>query len=131
LGGAGKSQLAREYLHQHHGPEQDEYPNGAFWLRGESKATLSGDLAALAWLPELQLKERPLREQEHVVEAVIGWLRAHDRWLVVIDKLIETAAPAGSLGGRWPAEGGAQAGRAHPVSRHAGCGPSRAPRPHR
>src|SRR5205807_1826283 len=73
LGGVGKSQLAIEYLHRHHDdPEHDDYPDGVFWLSGESAARLSGDFAALAWLPELQLEAREQREQERVIEAVIG-----------------------------------------------------------
>jgi hypothetical protein len=55
---------------------------------------LNGDIAALAWLPELQLEERNLREQERVIEAVTGWLRAHRRRLLVIDNLDEKALPS-------------------------------------
>ena len=36
-GGVGKSQLARAYVHRHHDDqEHDDYPDGVFWLRGES-----------------------------------------------------------------------------------------------
>ncbi len=89
LGGVGKSQLAIEYLHLHRG----DYPDGAFWLRGETAATLAADFAALAWPPHLQLEERHLREQERVIEAVMGWLRAHERWLLAIDNLDEPSIP--------------------------------------
>jgi hypothetical protein len=59
MGGAGKSQLAIEVLHRHHDAEEhDDYPDGVFWLRGQTAASPSGDFAALAWLPRLQLKER-------------------------------------------------------------------------
>jgi tetratricopeptide (TPR) repeat protein len=87
LGGSGKSQIALEHLHRHH----EAYPDGAFWLRGETPDSLRGDFAALAW--RLQLEERTQREQEQVVQAVIGWLRAGRQWLLVIDNLDEDAVP--------------------------------------
>jgi hypothetical protein len=69
VGGVGKTQLAIEYLHRHHDePAQDDYPDGAFWLRGETAAGLSADLAALAWLPHLLLPERQERKQERVTD---------------------------------------------------------------
>jgi hypothetical protein len=88
LGGVGKSQLAIEYLHR------QQYPDGVFWLRGETAATLTGDFAALAWLPQLELEERHLPEQERVVAAVTNWLRARDAWLLVVDNLGEKVIPA-------------------------------------
>jgi predicted ATPase len=64
LGGVGKTRLAIEFLHRHHDePAQDDYPDGVFWLRGETAAALSADLAALAWLPHLLLPERQERER--------------------------------------------------------------------
>jgi hypothetical protein len=89
LGGVGKSQLALEYLHRHH----DDYPDGVFWVRGQTTATLSGDLAALAWLPRLMLDEREQRKQERVIEAVQAWLRDRTRWLLVIDNLDNAVIP--------------------------------------
>ena len=94
MGGVGKSQLAIEYLHRHRDdPERQGYVDGVFWLRGESAATLTGDFAALAWLPPLELDERQQREQERVIEAVARWLQVHVRWLLVIDNLDEAAVP--------------------------------------
>ncbi len=95
MGGVGKTQLAIEYLHRHHDTaEHDDYPDGVFWLRGETAAVLNGDFAALAWLPDLLLPEREEREQERVIEAVIGWLRSRHRWLLVIDNLDQDAISA-------------------------------------
>jgi hypothetical protein len=59
LGGVGKSQLARDLLYR----RSDDCADGVFRLRGESLATLTGDLAALAWLPEFQLEVRTQRDQ--------------------------------------------------------------------
>jgi len=86
----GESQIAIEYLHRH----QHDYPDGVFWLRGGTSASLSRDFAVLAWLPKLQLAECVQREQKRVIEAVIGWLRAHQRWLLVVDNLDDVAAPS-------------------------------------
>jgi AAA+ ATPase superfamily predicted ATPase len=57
LSGVGKSQLALEYLHRH----RHAYPDGCFWLRGEREDMLRGDLAALAWLLELEERTQPSR----------------------------------------------------------------------
>jgi tetratricopeptide (TPR) repeat protein len=81
LGGVGKTQLAIGYLHRH----REDYPDGRFWLRADQAATLISDLASLAWL--LELPERELLEHELQIEAVLRWLRGHDRWLLVLDNL--------------------------------------------
>jgi transcriptional regulator with XRE-family HTH domain len=81
LGGVGKTQLAARYLHDH----RDRYPDGLFWLRADQETTLAGDLAGLAG--RLALPERTAPEQEIQIEAVLRWLRAHPRWLLVLDNL--------------------------------------------
>jgi tetratricopeptide (TPR) repeat protein len=81
LGGVGKTQLALAYLNQH----RDAYPDGRFWLRADQATALVADLASLAW--RLGLPERELPEQELQIEAVLRWLREHERWLLVIDNL--------------------------------------------
>src|SRR5262249_51818123 len=81
LGGVGKTQLTLRYLEQHHA----HYPDGRFWLRADQATTLVGDLASLAW--RLRLPERDLPEQERQIEAVLRWLRGHERWLLVVDNL--------------------------------------------
>ncbi|MDQ6900340.1 MAG: tetratricopeptide repeat-containing protein [Candidatus Dormibacteraeota bacterium] len=81
LGGVGKTQLAICYLDQH----RADYPDGCFWLRADQATSLIGDLASLAW--RLRLPERELPEQELQIEAVLHWLREHNRWLLVADSL--------------------------------------------
>ena len=83
LGGVGKTSVAVEYLHRHGA----DYPDGVFWLRGHDEATLVGDFADLAWLERLTLPERTQPNLELVTRAVTTWLRAHPRWLLVIDDL--------------------------------------------
>jgi len=76
-----------------------------FWVLGLDYPVLTGIAsgvlnmvpyigAVLAWLPKLQLAECVQREQKRVIEAVIGWLRAHQRWLLVVDNLDDVAAPS-------------------------------------
>src|SRR5260370_35479693 len=81
LGGVGKTQLAIAYLSRH----RAACPDGCFWLRADQSTTLLADLASLAW--RVQLPERELPEQELQIEAVLRWLRDHDRWLLVVDNL--------------------------------------------
>jgi tetratricopeptide (TPR) repeat protein len=81
LGGVGKTQLAIAYLSRH----RSACPDGCFWLRADQSTTLLADLASLAW--RVQLPERELPEQELQIEAVLRWLRDHDRWLLVVDNL--------------------------------------------
>jgi tetratricopeptide (TPR) repeat protein/transcriptional regulator with XRE-family HTH domain len=88
LGGIGKTQLVVQYLHS----RRTEYPDGVFWLRAEQETSLVGDLASLAW--RLRLPERETRQQERQVEAVLGWLRAHERWLLVLDDVAATSMEA-------------------------------------
>jgi len=88
LGGVGKSQLAISYLNRH----RDDYPDGRFWLRADQASTLVGDLASVAW--RLELPERALPEQELQIEAVLRWLRQHNRWLLVIDNLDQPVVEA-------------------------------------
>ena len=90
LGGVGKTQLALRYLNLHRG----DYPDGRFWLRADQATTLIGDLASLAWRITPPLPEREEPEQERQVEAVLGWLREHGRWLLVLDNLDQPALPA-------------------------------------
>lgn len=86
--GTGCSELALAYLHR----ESEHYPDGIFWLRGESEAVLRADLAGLAW--RLDLPSRRWAEQEWSIAAAEEWLTGHRRWLLVIDGLAEDAVPA-------------------------------------
>jgi len=81
LGGVGKTQLAVRYVHCH----RDDYPDGVFWLRADQEHSFVGDLAGLAW--RLGLEERDEPAQELRIEAVLRWLRANGRWLLVLDNL--------------------------------------------
>ena len=81
LGGIGKTQLVVQYLHR----RRAEYPDGVFWVRAEQETGLVGDLASLAW--RLRLPERETRQQVRQIEAVLVWLRAHERWLLVLDNV--------------------------------------------
>jgi tetratricopeptide (TPR) repeat protein len=83
LGGVGKTQLALRYLDLH----RTDYPAGCFWLRADQASTLIGDLASLAWRIKPPLPEREEVGQERQLEAVLRWLREHDRWLLVLDNL--------------------------------------------
>src|SRR5262249_37798807 len=67
LGGVGKTALAIEHLHR----RRSAYPNGVFWIRGETESTLAGDFAALAW--RLELEEQRLSDQRRVMAAVTRW----------------------------------------------------------
>lgn len=81
LGGVGKTQLVARYVADH----RDRYPDGVFWLRADRESTIAGDLAGLAG--RLGLPERTAPEQEHQIDAVLRWLRAHPGWLLVLDNL--------------------------------------------
>jgi hypothetical protein len=81
LGGTGKTQLAARYVELH----CDDYPDGVFWLRGQTTALLVGDLTSLAW--RLELPERERLDQEFVLDAVLRWMRSRIHWLLVIDNL--------------------------------------------
>jgi transcriptional regulator with XRE-family HTH domain/tetratricopeptide (TPR) repeat protein len=81
LGGVGKTQLVARYLDQ----RRAEYPDGAFWLRADQESSILSDLASLAWHMALPERRRP--EQDQQIAAVIRWLRAHPRWLLVLDNM--------------------------------------------
>jgi tetratricopeptide (TPR) repeat protein len=92
LGGIGKTQLVVRYIQE----RRDRYPAGVFWLRADLESSLVADLASLAW--RLELPEREAPEQERQIEAALRWLRAHDRWLLVLDNAEPATAEAAT---RW------------------------------
>jgi len=78
LGGVGKTQLAIEYAWKF----QADY-DAAFWAGASSSAELHARIAMLATV--LNLTEKDVKEQEIKVQAVMGWLQSHNRWLLILD----------------------------------------------
>jgi tetratricopeptide (TPR) repeat protein len=78
LGGVGKTQLAIEYAWKY----QADY-DVALWAGVPSSSELHARIAALAAI--LILPEAEAKEQEIKVQAVLCWLRSHQRWLLILD----------------------------------------------
>lgn len=78
LGGIGKTQTAGEYAFRH----IEDYQH-IFWVKAESKETLTSDFAQLASL--LNLPEKQVQDQQEIVKAVQRWLQRHDHWLLILD----------------------------------------------
>ncbi len=78
LGGIGKTQTAIEYAFRHH----DEYA-AVFWVRADSRETLTTDYVAIARL--LSLPGHDAQEQMQVVATVKRWLEEHEGWLLILD----------------------------------------------
>ncbi len=82
MGGMGKTQTASKYAYVH----RDEYP-AVLWVRAENDETLYADFTRLAAL--LNLPESTAQEQKLVVEAVKRWLDGQERWLLVLDNVVD------------------------------------------
>jgi hypothetical protein len=78
LGGVGKTQLADEYAWKHLGGYE-----AVLWVRADSPETLEANLARLADL--LGLPEASVKEQDVQTDAVLRWLKGHERWLLIAD----------------------------------------------
>jgi tetratricopeptide (TPR) repeat protein len=78
LGGVGKTQLAVQYAWKHLGGYE-----AVLWLRADSPEALDANLAALAGV--LSLPEVSAKEQNIQTTAVLGWLKGHERWLLIAD----------------------------------------------
>jgi hypothetical protein len=78
LGGVGKTQLAIEYAWRHLGGYE-----AVLWVRADSPATLDASLAGIAGV--LGLPEVSAKEQGVQTEAVLGWLKGRERWLLIAD----------------------------------------------
>ncbi|HEX8201860.1 MAG TPA: FxSxx-COOH system tetratricopeptide repeat protein, partial [Isosphaeraceae bacterium] len=78
LGGVGKTLLAVEYAHRH----ASDY-DAVFWLAAENPTTLAPAFAELA--RALSLPETGEPDQNVRIAAVLRWLEAHSRWLLVLD----------------------------------------------
>jgi tetratricopeptide (TPR) repeat protein len=78
LGGVGKTQLAVEYAWKHLG----DY-DAVLWVTADSPNALDTSLAGLAGV--LGLPEASAKEQNVQIDAVLGWLHGHERWLLIAD----------------------------------------------
>jgi tetratricopeptide (TPR) repeat protein len=78
LGGVGKTQLAVEYAWKHLSDFE-----AVLWVKADRPETLEASLSAFAYL--LGLPEANEREQAIQIKAILGWLRAHERWLLIAD----------------------------------------------
>jgi NB-ARC domain len=78
LGGVGKTQLATEYAWKHLGGYE-----AVLWVRADSPETLEASLAGIAGV--LGLPEVSVKEQDVQTDAVLRWLKGHERWLLIAD----------------------------------------------
>ena len=78
LGGVGKTQLAVEYAWKHLGGYE-----AVLWVRADSSQTLDASLAGIAGV--LGLPEASAKEQGVQTDAVLGWLKGRERWLLIAD----------------------------------------------
>jgi TIR domain/NB-ARC domain len=78
LGGVGKTQLAIEYAWKHLGGYE-----AVLWVRADSPQTLDASLAGIADV--LGLPEASAKEQGVQTDAVLGWLKGRERWLLIAD----------------------------------------------
>jgi tetratricopeptide (TPR) repeat protein len=89
LGGVGKTQLAVEYAWKH----LERY-EGVLWVRADNPEALDAALAGLAGV--LGLPEAAAKEQRIQIDAVLGWLKRHERWLLIADNA-DTDEAAGAV----------------------------------
>ena len=80
LGGIGKTRLAVEHAWR----SGDRYDKALFVV-AESPQVLRSNLAQLPYL--LDLPQHETASEESTVEAVLGWLQGHDRWLMILDNV--------------------------------------------
>jgi tetratricopeptide (TPR) repeat protein len=78
LGGVGKTQLAVEYAWKHLGGYK-----AVLWARADSPQNLDASLAGIAGV--LGLPEASAKEQSVQTDAVLGWLKGRERWLLIAD----------------------------------------------
>jgi tetratricopeptide (TPR) repeat protein len=95
-GGIGKTRLAAEYALSY----ASNY-DVVWWVRADTPATLTADLASLA--SALGLPEGSQPDQARALAAARLWLGRHGRWLLIFDNAADTTSlqpflPAGSAG---------------------------------
>lgn len=84
LGGVGKSTLAARYA-----VAQAKACNPVWWITADSSESVRAGLAALMVALQPELTEAlPL---EALAERAIGWLAAHEGWLLVLDDVTDPA----------------------------------------
>jgi tetratricopeptide (TPR) repeat protein len=82
LGGIGKTRLAVEHAWR----SGDRYDKALFVV-AESPQVLRSNLARLSRPSLLDLPQFETASEDSNVEAVLGWLQEHDRWLVILDNV--------------------------------------------
>jgi tetratricopeptide (TPR) repeat protein len=95
-GGCGKTALAIEYAYSH-----QEHYDIVWWIRADSQATITADLAALA--PRLARSGQNFDDPRQACNAALEELRQRDRWLLIFDNArkaedIDPFLPAHSAG---------------------------------
>jgi class 3 adenylate cyclase/tetratricopeptide (TPR) repeat protein len=81
LGGVGKTQAGIEFAVRH----RAEYPDGVFWINAETATSLTSGYVEIA--KTLRLPAAESKDQEQVVRAVLEWLHAQERWLLILDNV--------------------------------------------
>jgi tetratricopeptide (TPR) repeat protein len=99
LGGVGKTQLAVEYAWKHLGGHE-----AVLWVMADSPETFKANLAARA--QTLRLPEAGAKEQSVQMDAVLGWLKGHERWLIIADNADTDEAVRAVCDGLSPNVGG-------------------------
>jgi hypothetical protein len=82
LGGIGKTRAAVEYAFAH----EHDY-TALLFVIADTPEALHRNLAALAGPLVLNLPEQEAPEEAVRVAAVLGWLKAHPGWLLILDNL--------------------------------------------
>jgi tetratricopeptide (TPR) repeat protein len=84
LGGVGKSSLVLRYVHEH-----GHCFTQVVWITADNPANLTAGLAGFAVALEPQLAGA--LTTEGLCERAVGWLCAHQGWLVVLDNVTDPA----------------------------------------
>jgi tetratricopeptide (TPR) repeat protein len=82
LGGIGKTRAAVEYAWAH----EPDY-TALLFVIADTPEALRRNLAALAGPLVLNLPEQHAKEEDVRVAAVLGWLKLHPGWLLILDNL--------------------------------------------
>ena len=95
-GGCGKTAIAVEYAYAH-----QEHYDIIWWIRADTQATITSDLAALA--PKLARSGQIFEGPRQACNAALDELRNRDRWLLIFDSArhpddLKPFLPAGAAG---------------------------------